>query len=296
MCFSKQIFLESEFASRLVWQEAPGQRPATSWEGSGAEEAFNDALTGGRETDFKPPEHVETLVVTGHIDPGLPVAGVSRLQDKFPQMKEIIDRLETIEAAEFWNKNVAALAGADLDQMRAVLKEIKEATLFKAVVENWTKKTLYEEFEDIMGDLYTQCASRPWLSEGWGQLTRLGHALIASENLGDGKNSYILEGPGKRNISPIERGKIMIPLIALERKIKKEILEPDWTTDPKINKDQLEFVEKKVIPQYRVFVIDKAILYNASNIDSDGDKIPDVIKNDYDGILRGLYKSCIKTK
>src|SRR3989338_1643510 len=137
--------------------------------------------------------------------------------------------------------------------------------LFRAVTENWSQETLISQYEKKMGDLYTRAASRPMYHEAFGQTVRAWHWFVLPENLGlDGKNRHL----DNRQIKVEERPRIAMKLLALETEVRKKVLgdEEDIEEDiddEDINKDQLEFVQDELIPVYRMYIIDNAILGNA---------------------------------
>lgn len=288
-----------------------GERPKSAWGESDAEAEFQRDIRTGREPVYQPPVRPrENPNIPHSIDPGLPVPNKPTLKERFPNLAPIIEQLDEIERREFWMKNPTALAGENLRQLAPLVDIFKEAMLFRAITENWDEKTLINEYEKKMKDLYTRCASRPMFHEAFGQLMRSWHWFVTPENLNlPGENKHL----EKRLIKPNEKGRIAIKLMQLETKFKSRVLlydncdgegpncyvseADDYFDDARdedqIDEDQLEFVEQEAIPLYRMFVIDKAIVHNRpQTVSVNG--IPVDIDRDYTGILIALYKSCIK--
>lgn len=275
--------------------------PADDWEEPDVRTARQKERTAGKGrtvTPFQLPEKTEEG--PSSIDSGLPVVDASTgkfkkdLRERFPRIRDLIDELKKIEKREFWNKAPKNVVGTDAEQISAVVDQLLEAMLYQAIVENWNEATLKKQYERTIADFYTRAASRPFLYETGGQMMRAWHWAVTPENLGEGENKALTEGPEKREISPSDRGRIAIKLMVVEHKIKEEVIHPNWARDPKVNDNQLEFVEEEAIPLYRFWVIDEAIVHNISAQDNNNDGIPDAIYNRYVPVLRDLFTSTLK--
>lgn len=284
--------------------------PDDDWDEPDVRKTREDAEKAGRGRKIPPFELPTPVVPKGPskgpaekpktIDPGIPVVDTKTkkfkedLKERFPKIRDVILELEDIEKREFWNKAPTNMSGDTTQQIFGIIEQVREAMLYRAIVENWDRETLLTQYERAIVDYYTRAASRPFFYEVGGQMVRAWHWFVTPENLGKGENKNLTEGPEKREISPRYRGRIAIKLMVVEHKIKNEILHPNWKIDPDVNENQLKFVENEAIPLYRFFVIDEAIVNNISAEDKDNDGIPDAIYNRYVPILTDLYTSALK--
>lgn len=206
------------------------------------------------------------------IDPGPvvidPKTGkpMEKLEDRFPKLRAVVQKLHEIGDEEFWNQNLGAIAGDYAAEYIKVAEKMPEAMLYKAITENWSEETLYSKYRQVMGDLYTKAASRPFLKEAWGQTKRAWHWAAESENPGESGMNMAVEG--KRKIGLREKPTILAKMMQRENELINGddiCLEwdgecDDWEDDDDVDEERLEFIREEMVPFYREWFLNKAIV------------------------------------
>lgn len=126
------------------------------------------------------------------IDPGEFKGAGMPLEQKFPKMKPIIEKMKQIAREEFWDKDQTVIGlNEDVDWWNIgrphlwlsgnawwktgnpefpIEQKISEATmeaiLYKAVCDSWDEQTLYEQYRLKMRELYSKlAANKSWIKE-----------------------------------------------------------------------------------------------------------------------------------
>lgn len=297
MCFYSKIFAQSDMVSRLIWQDLPG----STWERSGWAEQIKKDISAKKEPapTWKPPEETPEEIKKP-IDPGSfapnsvsDVNDPQYLEKQFPDIAQTLLRdLNKIEAA-----NTPASKGRLFEQLTGtgMLRDMKRAFFYKAVVENWTEKTLYEEFEQHMNDWKTRCQKEPltdlsWLGvriaweKFWGA-SALGIAPDDNPNL---KNRIIQLSSHKAlllNRFGAIKSTVKSNALRGREKIEDGKVVPGEYDEPKIDMDQLEFVDEVAVPFYMNYYINRGIMENAN--------VQELVA-DYEDRIVSLYNSALK--
>lgn len=284
MCFLWNFYKKNE-AIRFVWmggrQLGAEALPAGDWDEPDLDNAYNKAKNAGKGRIQQPWELPTPVVPKGPskgpekpktIDPGSVVIDkktgkpMEKLEDRFSRLKPVVLKLYEIGNEEFWNQNLGALAGDYAAEYIKVAEKMPEAMLYKAITENWSEETLYSKYRQVMGDLYTKAASRPFLKEAWGQAKRAWHWAAESENPGESGMNAAIEG--KRKISLREKPKILAKMMQLENELingDDVCLEwngkcKDWEDDDDLDEDRLKFIREEMVAFYREWFLNKAIV------------------------------------
>lgn len=286
------------------------ERPQSSWGESGAEADYQRDVTADRESPWRPPVKPkgsnkppegppEGPKAPKSIDPG-PVQDIhvdkQDLKDRLPHLSALVEKLDAIEFEEFGAES-AAFKG-DKNAVIEIAERMKEAMLFRAIVENWSEETLLDQYRTVMQDLFTECADRPWIQKGWGQVQRGWHAVFKRENFSI-PNDRLNDHLNDRQLKITDRLKLNRALIVVENTYLGSgithsgdiCLEmdldgsgcSDWEDENDLEEDQLEFVRETAIPFYRSFIINRGIVENANQ---------EELETAYRGILNRLYKQC----
>ncbi|GEM_PF-6697383 len=300
MCFFTNSYIKNIHAPRFVWKGGLGDNPPPTggWDEPdvrGARQKEINAGKGRRIAPFELPAQGPDKPKT--IDPGPVVIDprtgkpMEKLEDRFPALKEVVKKLQDIGNEQFWNKNPQALSGDHLAEFIKMAEKMPESMLYQAIVENWSEETLYKKYEQVMGDLYTRTASRPWMAEAWGQAKRGWHAAFKSENLGEPGMNLAIEG--KRKISLRERPKVIAKMLKLETELLNGddvCLEwdgecDDWEDRDDVDEERLEFIQDEMIAFYRNWFLNKGILE---------DRTADDVTWAYAKALADFVNSCVK--
>lgn len=287
---------------RLIWKKL-GEGPRNEPKGRSAgeeKERYDARVQAGSEPTTRPPEsRKEILDRNQSIDPGT-VNDIhleqEDLKNRLPQLRQIIEELETIEFEEF-DKKFSAFK-QEKNQIIEIAGQMKEALLFKAIVENWSREALIDEYRRVMKDLFTECADRPWLQKGWGQIQRAWHEVYKREDLSISKTSPH-EHLNDRQLKVTDRLGLNRKLLEIENTYRKLDMGndidicltmkldgsrcSDWEDSDDLNEDHLKFVQETAIPFYRSFVINRGIVENTSQ---------EELEREYRKILNTLYQQC----
>ncbi|MBI2638761.1 hypothetical protein HYW83_04175 [Candidatus Peregrinibacteria bacterium] len=284
MCLIWNYYTQNLEMPRFVWMGGRGlgaEAPAEDdWDEPDLDSAYDKERKAGKGRS-KPPFQLPNAPTPGPgpgpekpktIDPGPVVINpktgkpMEKLEDRFPRLLAVVQKLYEIGNEEFWNQNLGAIAGKYAADYIKVAEKMPEAMLYKAITENWTQETLYEKYRQAMGDLYTKAASRPLLKEAWGQTKRAWHWATESENPGAPGMNMAIEG--KRKISLREKPKVLAKMMQLENELingDDVCLEwngkcKDWEDDDDLDEDRLEFIREEMVAFYREWFLNKAIV------------------------------------